>query len=486
MQGGVKSWVLIFLVFGISCAQFEVSDTVVEITVNLDREKCQLPNGFSEGITFISVEDVVYFDVQSFKPDSGIIGSIIDRYGRFLERNPDAVLHLRGYYSPKYDDILSPTKGIELATRRAITVFKLISFRFPAVANRVVIDSAYVYDKPLQDSSSIYDPRVELEILWDGYKIRKFYPRERPPYWRSSYKSIIKDISPVLKKILSNNPDVRAMVVGYGFPPDETGYRWLDYLQDKIVDAVGKNFASQFGLYIADTRYSEKVPYAEVQLVPALLSPGEDSIAWITPPPSCSLDIEISGLPVVPNRIFVSLANYIVLPATEIPTGNDSNIVCNFSDILLIPGGYLLNLYLGEFELSQNQLNFVVDFSDSFSITLSFALKKPVSREDDSNLGASLWYIAGIIRHLAEFDGSGKLTISAKSTSDSLAQAEGERLWGILSRQLCVSTGIKRNKLANWFEKHGIEVEVVPERVANPSEENNFSVIVQFLGHKNK
>ncbi len=484
MRGGVKSWILIFLLFGISCAQFEVSDSAVEITVNLDREKCQLPAGFSEGVSFVPVEDVIYFDIQSSEPDSEVIGSIIDKYGRFLERNPDAVLRLRGYYSPKYDDILSPTKGIELATKRAITVFKLISFRFPSVANRVVIDSAYVYDKPLRDTSSIYDPRVELEILWNDYKTRKFYPRERPPYWRRSYKSIINDISPMLKKILSNNPDVRVVVVGYGFPSDETGYKWLDYLRDKIVDAVGKNFDSQFGLYIADKRYSEKLPYAEVQLVPALWSPGVDSIAWVTPAPSCSLGIEISGLSVVPNEIFVSLMDYISLPAMEIFTNNDSNMVCTFDSILIMPGEYTLNLYLGEVGFPENQPNFSIDFSDSFSFIFNFTLKKPMDKRNDAVFGADLWYISGVIRHLAEFDGGGKLTISAKSTSDSLAQAEGERLWGILSQQLCISAGIKNNKLANWFEKHDIEVEVVPERVENPSEKSSFSVIVQFLGHK--
>ena len=73
MRGGVKSWILIFFFVSVSCAQFEVSDSAVEITVNLDREKCQLPTGFSEGITFAPVKVIIYFDVQSFKRTAGLL-----------------------------------------------------------------------------------------------------------------------------------------------------------------------------------------------------------------------------------------------------------------------------------------------------------------------------------------------------------------------------------------------------------------------------
>ncbi len=477
-----RVWFLAVLSAALVFAQSD-EDSLKVPTVEV-KGKCVLPSAFSAGFSFKPVEDVVFFDAQSYEIDSSSVYPIIKEYGEFLSRNIDAVLHIRGYYSPDYDDILSPIKGMQLATNRAKSIFKMISLSFPAVTNRIVIDSGYVYEKSFGDTVSPQDARVELDVEWSGYSLRKFYPRDKVPYWRASYKGIIKDIAPVLEKILSRNPDARALMVGYGFPANADGYRWLAYLRDKVIQKVGERYASRFGLYVVDDEFAGKTTYAQIELIPFFRSPGKDSVAWLEPSPGCSVEVKIGGVSVIPNKVFAQISGDFPSAPVAINTGGDSSFSVKLAVVPLLPGNYRVNLCLGELGVPRDVPEYSVSLSDSFSVVLNFEIPKPLRREEAEIFGADMWYVAQLVAHLGKFDGAGKITLSVKAREDSVASADGKKYWDVFADQLCSITGVKRKKLAGWFEKRNVEVEVVPEAVPNlsPDESRRFSVVIQFAG----
>ncbi|RKZ34343.1 hypothetical protein DRQ33_02330, partial [bacterium] len=105
----MRSLILTMFTISFVLAQADITPQKPEIYVDISPNECELPSYFSQAISFSSIQNVYFFDPETAEIDSNSLDYLIRVYGTFLSRNPDAIMNLKGYYSPEIDDILSPT-----------------------------------------------------------------------------------------------------------------------------------------------------------------------------------------------------------------------------------------------------------------------------------------------------------------------------------------------------------------------------------------
>ncbi|MCD6594782.1 hypothetical protein J7L68_03820 [bacterium] len=465
------------------------SQPLPKIFVTLESGAIQIPSSFSQGVNFLSARNFFLFEPSKADIDTEQLESLIGKYGNYLVRNPDAILTLKGFYSSKIDDILSPRIGMELAKKRADALFRAIVLKFPSIGDRVFVSDDHNFETTFLDSVSPFDMRVEFEIFSKKYHNRKFYPKQRAPYWRESYKNIIKNIAPDLEQIFSSNPDIDALIIGNGFSPDRKGYQWLEFLKKRICERMDERFSQRIALYI-NPFSKQKTPSAELILIPSINCGGMNEILWSKPNFSSTVTCSIDGIQTLPNKFYCSFNIFDKFRA-KIDCINSSSLNIEIGDIPILPTDLRLDFISSEFGIAQKSPILTIQSTDSFSGVWNFTIWKPELKRFSTFGGAGMWNVANAIYSLSKIADRGKITMIANGSNDSLALVDAQKFWDILTTQICSISDTKRDKLGSWFEKNNFEVELSPPVKNNDEsleinfvDSNSIKIIIQFLGNK--
>ena len=479
-------YIIFLLLFSMAWSQESKSPT--GFFAEIDSEVIHIPSSFSQGVEFISIRNYFLFEPGKSDIDSTKLDTIIQQYGNFLVRNPDAILMLKGYYSSKFDNILSPKVGQELSKKRADAIFRAIALKFPAIGDRVLVSDDHNFEASFLDSASSLDTRVEFDISVREYSERKFYPKQRAPYWRESYKNIINDITPILNSVFSSNPDIDAIIVGDGFKSDRKGYQWLAFLKKRLCEKIDERFSKRIALYI-NPFSARKVPSAKLILVPSINCGGIEKILWQKPIFSPAVVCSIDGIETLPNEFYCSF-NIFDKFRVGIDKILSSDMKLNLGEIPVVPADFGLDFSLGEFGIAKKSPVLKIESTDSFSGVWSFKIFKPEHKKFLTFGGAGMWNVANAIHCISEVADQGKITMIASGSNDSLAVVEAQKFWDILATQICFITDTKPDKLGSWFEKNNFDVELSPPSKTSDeiiektfTDENSIEIIVQFLGN---
>ncbi|RKZ33745.1 hypothetical protein DRQ33_03635 [bacterium] len=377
---------------------------------------------------------------------------------------------------------------MELAQKRARALFRTIVLKFPAVGDRVIVAKGYNFEDTFFDSTTIYDPRVEIEIKFRDFKERKFYPRERVPYWRASYKNVIKDIRPQLEKIFTHNPQVNAIIIGNGLPPNRDGYKWLGFLKKKIIERLGERFNNRIGVFVNPFAKDEN-PSGKLILLPVINSAGVDSILWNKPSIRCPVSCSVDGVQPVPNRFFGTSIFDNVFQATMIEIKSESMNI-DMNELTILPQQFKLDFHFPKLGISVNSPDLEIEMADSFDGLWKFEIWKPNFLEYIDFTGYGMWRVATAIYCISQIADESKITITASTMDDSSTQSEAEMVWDILATQVCFITDTNKDKLGSWFEKNNINVELSPSSEidihdGNPFDKNTVNVIIHFWRRNN-
>jgi len=481
--------ILILFIFCSLFAQIDTTTSLPEIHVSISPDELEIPSGFSQGIHFSSSDDILFYDSGNSTPDEEISANIIETYGRFLTINPNAVLTLKGFYSPDNDDILSPAIGKELAQERAKALFRIMALKFPALGDRILVSDDHNYEQSFLDSVSSYDSRVEFSIAFGRYSKRNFYPKERAPYWRDSYKQIISDIKTEMNSIFIRNPGAKAIIIGYGFPNDRQGYSWLGFLEKKIIEKIDNSFENRFLLFI-DPYSQPKTPSASLLIVPEINMAGVTDFSWTEPRFVQEIACSIEGLNTLPNTFYFNVNLFDDLKLVTGSIKGDSPFI-SLSEVPMLGGEYRLDLHFGNQGMAMESPKLTINSTDSFSCIWNFEFPDPFFAKYAVFGGAALWKTATAIYILAkEVSGGGKISIITTADNDSAAQIKGQKIWNIIVAQISFLADTKIDKLGTWFAKYSFDVEISP--TADPNEnistedsflkENSIQIILQRTG----
>lgn len=478
---------IIFLFALLICLSNGDTTSVQQIAVSLVPDDIDLPTGLSQEISFGSIRHLFFFDSRAVKLSEADL-SALDNIGVTLQQNPSAELVLKGYYSPEYDDILSPQAGIELSNNRAENILNKLSQMFPVIGDRIIIHDTHDVSAPFfPDSTTHMDMRVSCDVLFSGFEKRNFYPANRFPYWRQSYKQIIADIAPKINNVLSSNPDAMAIIVGYGFKNNSNGYKWLDYLRKKLSEQLDKTFLDDVILFVNPVE-KPKTPFAQVLLVPRQMTPlGIILQKWVgskefLPEVRCTVE----NLELLPNIYYCNIR----LPENSISFTypiKSSNQMLTLDEIPLLPGKYSFSFFFPGIGRTRRAVVLSADIGDSFSGTWEIPLWLTIGGKINPADGAGIWFVAKTIMYLARIGFNTKISISSNNRDEQIALNNSQLLWHSLEAVLSFMTETDDNEIGKWLKKHNVDVEIsssgyIEEEFGLRPEiaENMSRIVVQF------
>ncbi len=460
----------------------------VSLEVRVFPKRILIPSGMSQSVSSRGISCLVFFEDHDTTIGEGWRSELL-ALGEMLARNPDLVAVIEGYYSPQLEGIRSPLAGRELALRRAEAVLGFVVTRFPQVGDRIVVSDTHDPGAPLGDKPAPWDIRAQIRFQVVGFGERNFYPAARPPFWRRSYKAIVADVAPQLRRIFAKNPDVIAVLRGFGFPNDKTGYGWLSYLRDKLVEKVGKRFSWRFALFVEP--FAEvRSPYASLSLLPvgALPNGGFERIDLVPddflPQMTCSLRCS-AGLP---NRFFCAIwppgrcGLYAVTLAAKRPS-------VPVWALPLFEGEYAVDVYIPPWGVVDDEAGFAVEPSDSFCCTWRQDVWQFYGDRLSVGSGAALWFVAKAVAAVAPKVDGLKVTVLSHCADDSVGRARLEVMWKSLSAQLAEMLDVKTPGVRRWLVRRGVSVELANDQTLEAASlpekqlaEGRCTVILEFCG----
>ncbi|RKZ28725.1 hypothetical protein DRQ26_00515 [bacterium] len=472
---------------------FAFADTtdVHLVDVSITPSEIRIAEEHSQVVSLGSIKSIFFFNSQNAQissDDEDAITSI----GNMLLQNPDANLILYGYYSPKFDDILSPINGMKLANRRAESIFKNITKKFPMVGDRIAISNTHDFEeKFFEDSTSYLDMRVKCEVEFANFSPRNFYPTDRIPFWRSSYKSIIKELSPKIKNIFIKNPDAVVVIIGCGFEINGDSYKWLNFLKKKLVEKMGTRFARRIILF-ANPFEKTKTRYARIITIPRqFMSTGEIYRLWQEPKISgykIQYTVDTTTTPILPNRFYCDISPEFSYAGIVVPLSSSQGIL-NIDNVPILSAKYELSFYFPDIGISKKDIPLNVIVEDTFYNTWEIPVWDFAKDELMTDSYSSIWSIASMINALINQKAILTLTISNNCTNEKISAERNELLWKSLKAALSFISDVDFLKIPRWLEKNNVSVEItgsMQSGVGDEEPKNNplerYKIVLQFSG----
>ena len=424
--------------------------------------------------------DTAYFD---------LVGAFTSR----MVQNPDLFCEIRGYYSPEFEEIVSPREGGALAGRRAMAVREAILVKEPQLGQRVRI-AAGGYDQTSSfcDSAGRFDPRVELVPTISGWNPRVVISSDRMPYWRRGFRVISDEYGEFLAGMLRRNPDL-ILYFSSGFldlPPGEAADR---------ISTVVKRFQK-------DMDWEDENRLAPVH--GALSEPGEmiidlglkfcgpeptaASILWRepalyeAPEPGASLSSDSLAEVYIHRLSFERFGRSLPLLYGRGKPPNYLPIDILAEDRPLLPAEYSFRLALraedGRLEISEPaELTVTADSSYYEMGVMPVVPFIPGSCEPGCRWSGALFPVVEGLLRFADMKGRVAVNVVGhaaefEENSDSLALCRANYLWKRLGERLMVELGEDNLKeLGERLNEDGISLEIRTE--VHPGDVNTASLL---------
>lgn len=366
--------------------------------------------------------------------------TIFGKWAKILARNPDLCVSISGTASRTLDRV-SEKQAWELANARSNVVRKKIFSCGNIEPSKITINPSYIESNattgtkiPDVDESSnfLYDLRTEIIPYFNRFSPRKFIPLDRKPFWRESYKIILNEIDTALIGILHRNPDAVITIQGFGFKRD--GYEWLEFLKNKIISRIGKNYETR--IYICNwTGYNDN-PFAilNISVLVALPSGKWQKIL--------SSDSNISDIKLIcanrPNSVLLVFPNNIGVCMPEL--NFDDTLSIDIASIPIMPGKYILHID------STKPSAFTIKVKEFFDISFELELARKYSYEQDFYNwdGIPMSFVSNLLANSKKFTANTKLSlvVTAPDTSSGILWLEtyknniSDALWHLTGKNI--------------------------------------------------
>ncbi len=493
----IESFIFLLTILLLCTIIYADSIDVKLIPVSIEPQEISISGGFSRVVSFGKIKTIFFFDSRDSKLSDDDKSTLIS-FGEMLVQNRDANLVLFGYYSSEYDDILSPQAGIKLANNRAENIFRQITKNYPMVGDRISISDTHNFEQNLfPDSSSFLDMRVQCAVEFAKFSPRTFYPTDRMPYWRRSYKEIIGDLAPELNKIFVQDPEAIAVIAGYGFDNNSDSYKWLDFLRGKIIEKIDDRFARRIIIFVNPTTV-EKTPYARIIMLPKQATPFGKIYGFLQEPQENEIElqytVDTTTTPILPNTFYCDFSpswNYCGFLFPLSLSSRTGSI--RLKDIPILPNEYLLSFYFPDIGMSKIDVpvNFAIE--DTFYDTWEIPAWQFFGNELSEGSYTAVWAIASTMDKLIDDGLSITLTISSNYEDENISTQKSRMLWQSIEAALSFIAGVssrREAKISKWLTEHNVSVEISSSLRNSP--ENNFSqsdnsikeckVVLQFSG----
>ncbi len=451
----LQNWLKIFLIsiitqpiFLLAASNSQLTPAQTKFHVSISQNKILLLDDFSEHITFQNAPDMLFFAPKSSKLNADATNYLLKTYALFLFQNPDAILCLKGFYSRNFDGVMSSALGRDLALERANAVFSEFATKFPALADRIEVSEKHNYEAPHLSALDTLCARVEFELSFGTNLSRNFYAREKAPFWRDSYKEIIKDVAPTLATILERNPGACIGISGIGLGMDKNAYDWMFFLKTQLNSTFNKNQESR--IFLNTLPDSTKTPSAKLSVFPTISFLEPIEIQHTALLQDSALAFQIGSSATLPNVLHFSLATKTGLPI-GVYTFSDANCttidtirtcIFNLNDVFLLPCTNFWSVQCHPYLQASSKNSLEISCGKTFNAQLLFGDIGSYNVNNEFRL----FYIAQLLCTIAQ-DYSGNCAVKCIANPETQA---------ILRTQISHLIDENQDKITAWLNKNKI------------------------------